>query len=103
MSESLSLLLEFGGVRGVGGGESGGIVDVVTPAEFWSMKLVPPSMVDSSSSYSGLLWISTIDGPLKLCVHRSACSISSKVVLGGGGAPSCVGKSKWILRREDAA
>ena len=85
MSESLSLLSEVGGVRGVGGGESGGVVDVVTPAEFWSTELVPPSVVDSSSMYSGLLWISTVDGPLQLCVHRSVCSISSKAILGGGG------------------
>ena len=84
MSESLSLLSEVGGVRGVGGGESGGIVDVVALAEFWSTKLVPPSVVDSSSTYSGFLWISTVDGPLKLCVRSSACSIPSKVVLGGG-------------------
>ena len=102
MSESLSLLSEVGGVGGVGGGERGGIVDVVAPMEFWSMKLVPPSVVDSSSTYSGLLWISTVDGTLKFCVRRSACSISSKDVLGGGGAPSCVGKSKWILRKDGA-
>ena len=50
MSESLSLLSEDGGVGGVGGGESGGVVDVVAPAEFWSMKLVPPSVVDYSST-----------------------------------------------------
>ena len=103
MSESLSLLSKVGGVGGVGGGESGGVVDVVTPAEFWLTELVPPSVVDSSSTYSGLLWISIVDGPLELCVHRSDSLISSKVVLGWGGAPSCVGKSKWILRREGAA
>ena len=103
MSESLSLLSEVGGVGGVGGGESGGIVDVVAPVEFWSTELVPSSVVDSSSTYSGLLWISTIDGPLKLFVCRSAGAISSKVVLGGGVAPSCVGKSKWILWREGVA
>ena len=103
MSGSLSLLSEVDGVGGVGGGESGGVVDVVGPTEFLSTELVPPSVVDSSAMYSGLLWISIVDGPLKLCVHRAACSIPSKVVLGGGGAPSCVGKSKWILRREGAA
>ena len=85
MSELLSLLSEVGGVGGVGGGESGGIVDVVAPAEFWSTKLVPPSVVESSSTYSGLLWISTVDGPLKICVRRAACSIPSKAVLGSGG------------------
>ena len=68
----------------MGGGEGGGVVDVVTPAEFWSTKLEPLSVVDSSSTYSGLLWISIVDGPLRLCVRRSACSISSKAVLGGG-------------------
>ena len=73
MSESLSLLSEVGGVGGVGGGESGGIVDEVAPAEFWSTKLVPPSVVDSSSTNSGLLWISTVNGPLKFCVRRSTC------------------------------
>ena len=103
MSESLSLLSEVGGFGGMGGGESGGIVDEVAPAEFWSTELVPPSVVDSSSTYSGLLWISTVDGPLKFCVRRSACSIPSKSVLGGGGAPSCVDKSKWILQRDGAA
>ena len=103
MFESLSLLSEVGRVGGVGGGESGGIVDVVAPVEFWLTELVPPSVVDSSSTYSGLLWIYTIDGPLKLCVHRSMHLIPSKVVLGVGGAPSCVGKSKWILGREGAA
>ena len=103
MSESLSLLSEVGGVRGVGGGESGGVVDVVGPAGVWSTELVLPSVVDSSSMYSGLLWISTADGPLQLCVRRSICLISSKAVLGEGGAPSCAGKSKWILWREGAS
>ena len=56
MSESLSLLSD-GGVGGVvGGGERGGVVDIVEPEEFWSTKLVPPSVVDFAS-YSGLLWI----------------------------------------------
>ena len=85
MSKSLSLLSEVGRVGGMGGGESGGIVDVVAPVEFWSMELVPPSVVNSSSTYSGLLWISTVDGPLQHCVRRSACSISSKAVVGRGG------------------
>ena len=68
----------------MGGGESGGVVDVVASVKFWSTELVPPMVVDSSSTYSGLLWISTVDGPLKLCVHSFACSISSKAILGGG-------------------
>ena len=46
MSESLLLLSEVGGVVGVGGGERGGVFDVVAPAEFWSTELVPPSVVD---------------------------------------------------------
>ena len=87
----------------MGGGESGGVVDVVGPAEFWSMELVLPSVVDSSSTYSELLWISIVNDPLECCVRRSDSLISSKVVCGGGGAPSCVGKSKWILQREGAA
>ena len=102
MSESLSLLSEVGGVGGVGGGESGGIVDVVAPAKFWSTELGPLSMVDSSLTYSGLLWISIVDGPLEFCVRKSDSLISSKVVCGRGGAPSCVGKSKWILRKDGA-
>ena len=100
MSESLSLLSEVGGVEGMGGGESGGIVDEVAPAEFWSTELVPPSVVDSSSTYSGLLWISIVDYTMECCVSRSDSLLSSKVVCGGVGAPSCVGKSKWILRKD---
>ena len=102
MSKSLSLISEVGGVGGVGGGEGGGVVDEVAPAEFGSTELVPPPVVDSSSTYSGLLWISTVNGPLKFCVCRAACSISSKAVSGRGGAPSCVDKSKWILRKDGA-
>ena len=85
MSESLSLLSEVGGGGGGDGGESGGFIDIVGPAGFWSTELVLPLVVDSSLTYSGLLWISTIDGPLKLCVCMAACSIPSKDVLGGGG------------------
>ena len=96
MSKSLSLLSKFGGVEGVGGGERGGVVDIVEPEDFWSTELVPLSVVDFAS-YSGLLWICIVDGPLELCVLRSDSWISSKAVCGRGGAPSCVGKSKWIL------
>ena len=103
MSESLSLLSEVGGVGGGGGGESGGVIDIVGPAGFWSMELVLPLLVDLSSTYSGLLWISIVDGPLEFFVRRSDSLISSKVVCGGGGAPSCVSKRKWILRREGVA
>ena len=103
MSESISLLLEVGGGGGGGGGESGGVIDVVEPAEFWSMDLELPLVIDLSSTCSQLMSTSDVDGPLQLCVRRSACSISSRVVFGRGGAPSCVGKSKWILWREGAA
>ena len=96
MSESLSLLYDGGGGGGVGGGERGGVVDIVEPEDFWSTKLVPPSVVDFAS-YSGLLWICIVDGPLELCVLRSDSWISSKAICGRGVAPSCVGKSKWIL------
>ena len=103
MSESLSLISEVGGVGGVGGGESGGVVDVVGPAEFWSTELALPLVIESSSTCSRLMSTSAIDGPQQLFVHRSDCSISSKDVFGEGGAPSCVDKSKWILRREASA
>ena len=103
MSESLSLLSEFGGVGGVGG-ERGGVVDVVEPVGvtmgFWSTELVPTSVVDSFLQYSGLLIICLLDDPLSLCVLRSDSWLSSKVVCGRGGAPSCVGRSKWILQKE---
>ena len=106
MSESLSLLSKVGGVGGVGGGERGGVDDIVEPVgvtmEFWSTELVPPLVVDSFSRYSGLLIICRLDDPLSLCVLRSDSWLSSKVVCGRGGAPSCVGRSKWILRKEGA-
>ena len=106
MLESLSLLSEVSGVGGVGGGERGGVVDTVEPVGvtmgFWSTELMLPSVVDSFSSYSGLLIICLLNGPLSLCVLRSDSSVSSKVVCGRGGAPSCVGRSKWILRKEGA-
>ena len=106
MSESLSLLSEVGGVGGVGGGERGGVDDIVEPVGvtmgFWSTELVPPSLVDSFSWYSGLLIICLLDDPLSLCVLRSDSWLSLKVVCGRGGAPSCVGRSKWILRKEGA-
>ena len=101
MSESLSLLSDGGGGGGVCGGERGGVVDIVEPEEFWSTELVPPSVVDFAL-YSGLLWIWIVDGPLELCKLRSDSWISSKAVCGRGGSPSCVGKSKWILRKDGA-
>ena len=84
MSESLSLLSEVGGGGGGGGGESGGVIDVVGPMEFWSTYLELPSVVESSSTCSRLMSTLAVDGPLQLCVRRSACSISSKAVLGRG-------------------
>ena len=48
MSEFISLLSEFGGDGGQGGSEGGGVIDVVIPVEFWSTKLVLPSVVESS-------------------------------------------------------
>ena len=103
MLESLSLLSEVGGV---GGGERGGVVDTVEPVGvtmgFWSTKLMLPSVVDSLAPYSGLLWMCTVNVPLSLSlyVRRSSSLSSSRVVCGRGGAPSCVGRSKWILRKE---
>ena len=85
MSESLSLLSEFGGGGGGGGGESGGVIDVVEPVEFWSTDLELPSVVESSSTCSRLMLTSAVDGTLQLCVHRYACSIYFKAVLGGAG------------------
>ena len=103
MLESLSLL-SGGGSGGCGGGdEGGGVIGVFVFAKIWSTKLSFPLVVNSSSTCSCLMSTSAVDGPLQLFVHRFACSISSKAVLGGGGAPSCVGKSKWILRLEGVA
>ena len=100
MSESLSLLSGDGGGGGGGGCEGGGVIGVFFSAELWSTEIAFPLVVDSSSTCSWLMSTSAIDGPLQLFVHNSECSISSKVVSSGGSAPSCVGKSKWILRRE---
>ena len=84
MSESISLLSEVEGGGGGGGGESGVVIEVVEPTKFWSADLELPSVVESSSNYSGLMSNSVVDGPLQLGVRRSACSISSKAVFGGG-------------------
>ena len=106
MSESLSLLSDGGGGGGVGGGERGGVVDTVEPVGlqmgFWSTELMLSSVVNSLVLYRGLLWMCTVDVPLSLslCVHRSSSLSSSRVVCGRGGAPSCVGRRKWILRKE---
>ena len=102
MSESLSLLSEVGSGGGGGGDEGGGVIDVFVPAEFWLTELAFSSVVYSSSMCSRLMSNYDVNGPLQLFVHRSDCLISSKAVFGGGGTPSCVGKSKWILRWEGA-
>ena len=106
MSESLSLLSDSSGGGGVGGGERGGVVDTVKPVGvqmgFWSTELMLPSVVYSFSPYNGLLIICLLDGPLSLCVLRFDSWVSSKVVCGRGGAPSCVGKRKWILQKDGA-
>ena len=110
MSESLSLLSDDVGGGGGGGGGGGvvrgGVVEsdeyVGVTMGFWSMELVLPSVVESFSSNSGLLIICLLDDPLSLCMLRFDSWLSSKVVCGRGGAPSCVGRSKWILRKEGA-
>ena len=85
MSESLSLLSEGGGDGGGGGDEGGGVIGVLVPTEFWSTKLVFPSVVNSLSMCSCLMSTSIVDGPLQLFVHSSECSISSKAIFGRGG------------------
>ena len=75
---------------------------VFVPVEFWSTELPFLYVVNSSSTCSRLMSTSVVDGPLQLFVHSSECYVSSEAVFGGGGAPSCVGKSKWMLRREGA-
>ena len=97
MSEALSLLYSGGGGCGGGGGD-GGVICLFLSAELWSTKLSFPSVVYSFSTSGRLVLISLVDVPLLLFVTNSKFSVSSKVVFGRGGAPSCVGKSKWILR-----
>ena len=97
MSESLSLIL------GGGGGDSGGVIGLFVFARLWLTKLSFPSVVNSSSIDNRLMSTSSVDGLLQLFVHSFECCVSSKAVFGEGGAPSCVGKSKWILRLEGTA
>ena len=92
MSESLPLLSRGGG--------GGGVISLFVSAGLWSTKLSFLSVVDSSSTGSRLMLTSSVDGPLQLFVRSSECSVFSKAFFGRGGAPSCVGKSKWILRLE---
>src|SRR5713226_6093323 len=103
MSESLSLLSEVGGGGGGGGGEGGGVIDVVVPTEFWSTELALPSVVESSSTYSRLMSTSIVDGPLQFLFVGLIVRFLLKMYLEWGGTPSCVGKRKWILRREVVA
>ena len=84
MSKSLSLLSGVGGGGGGGGNEGGGIIGVFVPTEFWSTELLFSSVVKSLLTCSRLMSTSAVDGPLQLFVHSSDCSISSKVVFGGG-------------------
>ena len=101
MSESLSLLSSGGGGGG-GGGVGGGVIFLVLSTELLSMELSFPSVVFlvSSSTSSRLVLTSSVDVQLQLFVHSSKFSVSTKAVFGRGGAPSCVGKSKWILQLE---
>ena len=101
MSESLLLL--SGGGDGGGGGGGGGVIGLFISVELWSTKISFLSVVDSSSTSSRLVSIYSVHIPLQLFVHSSECSVSSKAIFGRGGAPSCVGKSKWILRLEGTA
>ena len=103
MSKSLSLLSGGGSGGGGGGDEGGGVICVFISVELWPKELPFPSVVDSLSTCSRLMSTSAVDGPLQLCVRSSECFVSSKVVFGGGGSPSCASKSKWILRLEGAA
>ena len=96
MSESLPLLSS--------GGVGGGFICLVLSVKL-STKLSFPSVffVVPSSNNSRLVSTSSVDFQLQLFVHIFGCSVSSKVVFGRGGAPSCVGKSKRILRLEGTA
>ena len=69
------------------------VVEVVVATELSSTKLSSPSVVFvvSSSINNRLISTSSVDVQLQLLVRSSECSVSSKVVFGRGGAPSCVG------------
>ena len=104
MSESLSLL-SLGGGSGGGGGVGGGVICLVLSTELSSTERSFPSVVFvvSSSTSIRLLSTSSVDVQLQFFVRSSECLMFSKVVFGRGGAPSCVGKSKWILQLEGTA
>ena len=104
MSESLSLLSSGGGSGGGGGGGSG-VICLLLSVELSSMELLFPSVVFvvSSSTNSRLVSNYFVDVQLQLSVCSFECSMSSKAIFGRRGAPSCVGKSKWILRLEGTA
>ena len=78
------------------------VIGLFVSAGLWSTELLFLSVVDSSSTSNWLMSTSTVDGPLQLFVLSSECCVYSKSVFGGGGAPSCVSKSKWILWLEGA-
>ena len=103
MSKSLSLLL--GGGSGGSGGGGGGVICLFLSVELLLTKISFPSVVFfvSSLTSSRLVSTSSVDVQLLLSVRSSECSMSSKAVFGRGGYPSCVGKSKWILRLEGTA
>ena len=103
MSESLSLLL--GGGNGGGGGGGGGVICLFLSTELSSTELSSPLVVFVIlfSTSNRLISTSSVDVQLQLPVHSSECSVSSKAIFGRGVAPSCVGKSKWILRLEGTA
>ena len=94
-------MLSLGGGSGGGGGVGSGVICLVLSMEL-STELSFPSVVFviSSSTSSRLVSNSSVDVELQLFVHSSKFSVSTKAVFGRGGAPSCVDKSKWILRLE---
>ena len=103
MSESLSLLSSGGGGGG-GGGVGGGVIFLVFSMELLTELSFPSVLfVISSSTSNRLMSTLSVDVQLHLFVHSSECYVSSKAVFGRGGSPSCVGKSKWILRLEGTA
>ena len=98
MSYSLSL-----SPPGGGGGWGSGMFCLSHYAELLSTKLSFPSVILFVVSSLASSWFgstSPVDVQLHWFVCRSECSVFSKAVFGRGGAPSCVGYSKWILRLE---
>ena len=104
MSESLSLSYLGGGGGGGGGGDIGlfclFFCEKLLSTELSFSLVVLVAIYSLTSSRSGST--SPVDVQLQLFVYNSKFSVSSKAVFGRGGAPSCVGRSKWILRKEGA-